>query len=182
RVALTELKQRCAQVVEAAAHYENMDERGLEYGRYFQGVRRLWLEEGGNEVLAWIAGDERLPAQSDGTRLHPSLLDASLQTLLVPLGARGDAELYIPVRIRELKLYRDAPNAFWCHGRLTRAADGIAEGDVVLFDDAGEVIAEARGARAQALTKKDRADELKPIDQWLYEFAWEPAPVTAPPR
>src|SRR5581483_158372 len=43
RVALTELKQRCAQVVEAAAHYENMDERGLEYGRYFQGVRRLWL-------------------------------------------------------------------------------------------------------------------------------------------
>ena len=86
--------------------------RGFQYGPYFQCVRRLWLNPAGDDVLAWIEGDTRLADDASPSRLHPTVFDASLQTLLTPLGTRGDTDLYIPTGIRHLALYRAAQSGF----------------------------------------------------------------------
>jgi acyl transferase domain-containing protein/acyl carrier protein len=179
-VLLTQIQARCTELIEGAVHYQSMSDRGLDYGPYFQGVRHLWRDASGEEILAWVEGHEQLADAAHGNRLHPTVFDSSLQTLLTTLGAKGDNEVYIPVGMRRLKLHSVPKNGFWCHGKLKHKWEGLAEGDIILFDADGNVIVEALGVRAQALTRQAR-DELKQIDQWLYQFAWEPAALDAAP-
>lgn len=174
-VDLEAIRSRCTRHSDSEAHYQNMLARGFQYGPYFQGVRGLWSDEAGEESLAWIAGHEQLAVTEHGNRLHPTLFDAALQSLLTLLQVRGDDELYIPTGIRELRLYRAAGHGFWCTGRLKNVAPGVIEGAATLFDEHGEVIAQAEGVRAQALTKRNR-DELQRSDEWLYQYEWENAP------
>jgi len=178
---LEAIQRRCTRFTDGETHYRDMLERGFEYGPYFQGMRKLWLDASGEEVLAWIEGCEQLAAAGHENRLHPTLFDAALQSLLTPLRAKGDTELYIPIGIRELKIHSVPANGFWCHGRLKLVSAGVVEGEATLIDQHGVVIAEASGVRAQALTQKDK-DELKQIDQWLYEYVWESAPRPAVPN
>lgn len=174
RTDLAAIQSRCEVQIEGAEHYQQMRERGLEYGPYFQGVRRLRRDAGGDEVLAWIEGHVDLSARPHGNRLHPTLFDSALQTLLTTLGAKGDTEVYIPVGIRQLVLHRSPMGGFWCHGRLRQRWEGYAEGDIALFDEDGQVLVEAIGVRAQALTRQDH-DPLRHMEQWLYDYRWEPA-------
>lgn len=176
---LAGLRARCSIFTAGEPHYRNMQERGFGYGPYFQGVRGLYIDPNGECVLARIEGHAQLQDCAHRNRLHPTLFDAAMQSLLTVLTARGDHELYIPIGIDELCLYKPPANAFWCYGSLRRASQGTIEGEVVLFDDAGEVFARARGVRAQALTRKDR-DDLKQLDQWLYQWTWRPEPLPAP--
>lgn len=171
---LAAIQSRCEVQIEGAEHYQKMRERGLEYGPYFQGVRRIWRDADGDEVLAWIEGHADLADRPHGNRLHPTQFDSALQTLLTTLGAKGDTEVYIPVGIRRLVLHRSPAGGFWCHGRLRQRWEGYAEGDIVLFDQDGRALAEAIGVRAQALTRKDH-DPLRHMEQWLYDYRWEPA-------
>ncbi|MBC7984791.1 MAG: SDR family NAD(P)-dependent oxidoreductase, partial [Candidatus Obscuribacterales bacterium] len=171
-VDLESLQKRCTEAIDGATHYENMCGRGFGYGPYFQGVRQLWFNRDGDEVLAWVQGNQSLSKDERPSRLHPAIFDACLQTLLTPLGAKGDTELYIPVGIRQVKLHSIPSDGFWVHGILRQVARGSVEGEVTLFDSTGQVMAEARGVRAQVLTQK-HSDDLKHIDQWLYEFHWE---------
>jgi len=173
---LAELRRRCTIFTDGQAHYRNMQERGFDYGPYFQGVRELWLDPSGGRVLARIQGHADLQDNAHQNRLHPTLFDAALQSTLTTLTARGDFELYIPTGIDELQLYQPPANAFWCYGGLQRTSPGTVEGEIVLFDDAGNVLAQARGVRAKALTRHDR-DDLKLLDQWLYAWAWRPEPL-----
>lgn len=175
-LALEEIKRRCTERVEASAHYQNMDRRGLQYGPYFQGVRELWLRPDGGEVFARIEGHPSLIDTQHHHLLHPSLLDSCFQCLLAGLGAKGDQNVYVPVKINQLRLYRSPVGAFWCHSRFTSHGDATLEGDVTLCDENGEVWAEVRGVRAQALSNKSQ-DEMRDIDDWFYQFSWEKLPL-----
>ncbi len=175
-VNLDSLKSRCTEVIDGVTHYADMSERGFGYGPYFQGVRQLWFNRDGDEVLAWVQSDQALGEIGQLARLHPAIFDACLQTLLTPLGAKGDDELYIPVGIRQVKLFSTPQSGFWVHGILHQVARGSVEGEVTLFADDGQVIAEARGVRASVLTQK-QSDELKHLDRWLYQFSWQNQPA-----
>lgn len=173
---LSEMKARCTRFTDGDAHYANMRLRGFGYGPAFQGVRELWLDAAGEHVLAKIVRPAKLSAHAQCEHLHPALFDASLQSLLTTLTARGDSDLYIPTGIDRLTLYRNAGDVFWCYGGLQSGSHRTIKGDVVLFDDDGRLIAEAQGVRAQALTHKER-DDLKDIDSWLYRWSWQEAPL-----
>ena len=171
---LAALQQRCTRHTAGDDHYANMRLRGFGYGPAFQGVRGLWLEDSGERVLARIERPQAIARDRGNERLHPALFDASLQSILTTLTARGDNDLYIPTGIDRLVLHRPTGDAFWCHGGLQHAGNGLIRGDIVLFDDAGRLIASAQGVRAQALTRKQR-DDLREIDDWLYAWRWQPA-------
>ena len=173
-VDLAALRQRCTRYTAGDDHYANMRLRGFGYGPAFQGVRGLWLEDGGERVLARIERPQAIAGDRGNERLHPALFDASLQSILTTLTARGDNDLYIPTGIDRLVLHRPTGDAFWCHGGLQHAGNGLIRGDIVLFDDDGRLIASAQGVRAQALTRKER-DDLRGLDDWLYAWRWQPA-------
>lgn len=173
---LSDLKKQCTRFTDGESHYANMRLRGFGYGPAFQGVRELWLDASGEHVLARIARPISLEKDKSAEYLHPALFDAALQSTLTTLTARGDFDLYIPTGIDYLQLHQSTGDAFWCYGGLQSASHGIVTGDIVLFNDSGELIAEASGVRAQALTRKERSD-LKEIDSWLYQWSWKQKPL-----
>jgi acyl transferase domain-containing protein/NAD(P)-dependent dehydrogenase (short-subunit alcohol dehydrogenase family)/acyl carrier protein len=162
---------RCGCPVTAAAHYEEMQARGLHYGPWFNGVRQLWRAADGGEVLAFVQGHEELGLKDHRNLLHPTLLDACFQTLLAAIRISSDPSVYVPVRIREARLHKSPDGGFWCHGRLLRHDGGTLEGDIRLLDDDGEVLAEFRGIEAQALSRGVSDDERE-MDKHLYRFVW----------
>ncbi|MFF1612364.1 SDR family NAD(P)-dependent oxidoreductase, partial [Amycolatopsis sp. NPDC058278] len=68
-----------AEPVDVSTAYERFDDAGYRYGPAFQGVRAVWRR--GEEIFAEVA----LPANVgvDGFTVHPALLDAALQPLLL---------------------------------------------------------------------------------------------------
>jgi acyl transferase domain-containing protein len=142
RVPLQRIQAQCTELDEADAHYTSMQERGLQYGRCFQGVRRLWRRAQGGEVLARIEAEETVAGADQRNRLHPTLLDACFQSLLATVSTREDSNVYVPVRIRQVRLRSTAKEQFWCHGRQMHREGGVLEGDITLFDDEGKVFAE----------------------------------------
>lgn len=171
---LKKIRARCSTLVKHADHYADMRARGLQYGPYFQGVHEIRLRPDGMEMLAKIQPHAALEQGAHHNLLHPSLLDACFQCLLSGLAVRNDQNVYVPVHIRQVRLYATPTAGFWCHAQLHQHQDSLLEGDVTLCDSDGQVLAEIIGVRAQALTKKN-TNELAQLDQWLYQFAWEPA-------
>jgi len=82
----------------------------------------------------------------------------------------GD-EVYVPVRIAQVRFYRKPPPSFYCHARLTSAEAGRIVGDVILLDENGEILVEVHDVEARALTR-NHEDALASIDNWLYAFDW----------
>jgi acyl transferase domain-containing protein/short-subunit dehydrogenase/acyl carrier protein len=174
-LSIDDIRARCVIPRSSAEHYADMRGRGLQYGPYFQGVRQLWLSTDGAEVLAWIEEHHALAQGARQNLLHPCLLDACFQSLLAGLSARADRNTYVPVQIREVRLYETPQARFWCHSRLVQRDGHALEGDVSVFDNHGKLLAEVRGVRAQALTDKAQ-DGLEEIEQWLYRFSWQQTP------
>ncbi len=77
-----------AQAVELAGIYERAEERGYGYGPEFRNIRALWRD--GRDLVAEIDLPEGTGTDADGFGIHPLLLDAALQPVL--LTATGDGE------------------------------------------------------------------------------------------
>jgi acyl transferase domain-containing protein/NADPH:quinone reductase-like Zn-dependent oxidoreductase/NADP-dependent 3-hydroxy acid dehydrogenase YdfG/acyl carrier protein len=174
-VSLDDIQARCLVPRSSAEHYEDMRGRGLQYGPCFQGVRQLWLSPDGTEVLARIEEHQALARCEQQNILHPCLLDGCFQALLAGLSAQDDRNTYVPVHIREVRLYESPRAGFWCHSRLVHRDGRVLEGDVTVVDSQGKLLADIRGVRAQALTNKAQ-DAPEDIEQCLYQFSWQPAP------
>src|SRR5262249_17248978 len=92
---LSAIQGRCPTVVEASAHYEQMEGFGLRYGARFQGVARLWMGEG--EALARVRLPEDLSAGAGAYGIHPALLDACIQVTVALLAQGSEAVPCVPV-------------------------------------------------------------------------------------
>jgi acyl transferase domain-containing protein/fermentation-respiration switch protein FrsA (DUF1100 family) len=154
--------------------YARLDRSALNYGPAFRAVDRLWYREETGEVFAELSIGT---VDVQGYRLHPALLDAALQAMIVgTLGFAGDgpATTYVPARIAGLRFFRSPGNRLWLHGRDRRTeVAGQLECDLTLVTDDGEVVAEVIGLRAQQLTEA-RADESADAEKLYYEHVWRP--------
>ncbi|AKT40701.1 type I polyketide synthase [Chondromyces crocatus] len=171
RTSLEALQGQCATPVEAAHHYEALGAQGLQYGPAFQRVQQLW--RGDREALA------RLQPADPGEpyALHPALLDAAFQTLSAAVSASGPGGPAVPVALERVRLFQRPGAEVWCHARLRDLpADARAvEGDVLLLDGNGQVIAEALGLRVQFLEAPRRTD-----DDLYLSLHWQPALAPVP--
>ncbi|MFE6894399.1 type I polyketide synthase [Streptomyces sp. NPDC057694] len=83
---------RDAEPLEIEGFYENLEDRGYEYGPAFQGLRSAWRR--GDEVFAEVALPEQQASEADGFGMHPALLDAALHAIgLTSLVADGATRL-----------------------------------------------------------------------------------------
>ncbi|HYO70633.1 MAG TPA: SDR family NAD(P)-dependent oxidoreductase, partial [Archangium sp.] len=169
--------ERCPNVISTEANYELLKNQGLEYGPYFQGVKELW--HGAGEVLGRVTHLEGPEAPLAGYRLHPALLDSCFQVLGVLLFApegseTGEPETYVAVGMEKVHFYRPLEREVWAHGRLRKREGSGKEsriGDVVMMNEAGEVLAEVKGLRVQRLEGGGRT---KPVgEEWLYALDWK---------
>nr|ALD83703.1 tAT polyketide synthase [Sorangium cellulosum] len=149
------LGTRCPRALDPDACYRAFSRAGLRYGPSFRGLSSL--RAGATEALARI----ELPAAAEGDDLsafvlHPSLLDAALQTVIA-FGAEADGEaLKLPVAFGEIALAGPLPRRCVVHaaaGRRERGAGGLDTFHVRIADEAGKVLASIKDFAVRAVDR-----------------------------
>jgi acyl transferase domain-containing protein/acyl carrier protein len=174
-----ELRARCVESVDVAAHYEALRTQGLEYGPSFRGVQQIWRRDG--EAVGRLQLPVAAARDAGEYRVHPALLDAGFQLMAaaVPRDQTDavDGHIYLPVRLASVRSYaRPSPGAeVWGHLIARSAPESTAdtlEGDLFLMDGDGQVLLEARGLCLQRL-KSARSASRDDSTDWLYETQWQ---------
>lgn len=154
--------------------YARLADIELNYGPAFRGVNRLWHRQDTGEVFGDLLVDT---VDQEGYRLHPAVLDAALQAMIVGallMSGGGDGGTFVPVRIDQLRFFQPPGSRLWVHGRDRRCATpGRLECDLTLVTDDGAVVAEVTGLRAQRLARADRAAPSG-SETLYYEHRWLP--------
>ncbi|MFD0746348.1 SDR family NAD(P)-dependent oxidoreductase [Phytohabitans flavus] len=149
--------------------YERLAALGLAYGPALRSIRDVATWPGAAEARLTLP-DAGAPAHY---RLHPAILDGTLQTVLLGAGAGAT---YLPYALGELRRHGDPAGTETVRVRLIHRDERTIRADAVLLDPAGRVLVELADI---ALRRPDlpAAGQEPPVT--LYEFRWtpEPAPV-----
>ena len=180
RVHLEMIKSRCQEEILAPALYQRLLDSGLQYGPAFQGIKRLW--RGNGEALGQIENFSQVSgSEANAHRFHPALLDACLQVMAATLpgqsGHTVPGDTYLPAAVAAVRVFDSPGTHLWSHATLRPGATlhaNTLEGDVRLFNEAGQVVAEILGLRLARLgSDTRRASQVNPND-WLYKLEWQP--------
>ena len=104
--------------------YEACHQRGLEYGPQFQAVRSLRTGDG--QSLGEVRIADHLSEQAADYLLHPSLLDACLQTLAAALKLDDVSSALLPVGIDQMQVYIAGGSSVWSRAQITSNSRSIS--------------------------------------------------------
>lgn len=173
---LAAIKQRCARHITKQQHYQHLQELGIELGPCFQGVQELWV--GGREALARVVAPPAIAKEVTSYWLHPSWLDACLQTVTSSIDPAGAALLVI-VGIKRLEVYRAASEAAWVHSTIT-LGQTLSSADLLILSEDRQPLARASGILIQRVSDKQQSAAAVGQQQWLHEVAWRRQPLPQP--
>lgn len=144
---------------------------GIQYGPAFSGLASALVAESGT-VLAEVALPGAIRSQQSGYGIHPALLDACFQSVVVHPEVHKAAGLLLPVGVRRLRSYAPTRNAQYCLARVTSARPGECEADIDVLDQSGAVLLRIEGLRlAGGGSERDRAQRL--LNERLLAIEWE---------
>jgi len=158
---------------------------GLQYGESFRAIRQLGTGDGVS--LAEVGLNAKLQSEANRYQLHPALLDACLQTVGSLLGQDLiPGTTFIPIGVESTTCYQEhSPHRVACRAEIRRRIDGRmpqVEADLVLADEAGEVVAEVKGLRLARLSQIDLQKRIVAnVDRWYHEIRWDLAPRIGKP-
>ena len=175
---LATLKAQYKEEMSIESHYQQFHERGMEYGPTFQGIKELRIHEG--KALGKIQLAEELISELDGYRLHPALLDACFHVVEAPLTTRSEKDVYVPIKLERLRVYRHSGPLLWSWAQHRPNEDSSNEtltADVNLFDDNGNLVAQAEGLSLKRVNRETLLRTLeKDFNDLLYKIDWQPKP------
>ncbi|MCM3925946.1 acyltransferase domain-containing protein, partial [Frankia sp. AiPs1] len=166
--------------------YRNLRGRGIDHGPAFAAITDLHTGADNRGVWATVTVPPMAAAGAQELPIHPVLIDACAQALVVSLPAATEQGLVLPAGIDEIRVVGDTATVRYVHGWMEFPdADGVGNpaGHVRLLDAAGTLVATLDGMRyihhstadsAAAGTAPAELDAR--IDDWLYGVAWQPAP------
>ncbi len=123
--------------------YEQLAERGFEYGPSFQGLQALWQQ--GDDVFAEVALAEEQLEQANTFAIHPALLDSALQASLLALpehtsdsgdNGRG-VGTSLPFAFTGVALYRSGASRL----RVSLKVREREKVSITVADETGELVA-----------------------------------------
>jgi acyl transferase domain-containing protein len=162
------VQMRCQKEVTGEEFYQRIKEAGLQLGPSCRGIEKLWRRDG--EALARIVLPEMLASKTGLYQFHPVLLDASLQLFAATLHDDGEqtrSDTYVLASLERFSFYSRPGTQLNSHA-VVRTDNGVDErkfvGDIKLFDEDGQVVAEVKGLRVkrasrEALLRAMRRDE-----------------------
>jgi myxalamid-type polyketide synthase MxaE and MxaD len=174
---LTAIRGRCCEEVSSEDFYSLLSVAGNSYGPAFRAIENLWRGDG--EAVARVLVPQVLAAEADRYRFHPALLDSCLQLLCATLSTRDEANLraaYVPTGIDEIRVHGSPSRQLWSHARLRgdEEFDGSSlKGDILLFDEDGNVVLEFAGVRVQSLESSSGQFDERKVSESIYELQWE---------
>ncbi len=172
---LEELRQHFSEddALGAEAFYETISVAGLAYGEKFRCIQELWHRD--HEMLAQLRLPDELLHESQRNAIHPAILDACLHAVFADVHRHGDAHrIYLPYRVDRMRYYRQPTRNLWASVRVTRNDEHYLRSDTLIFDEAGELVAEVLGLTCKRLAGAGShiADRLY---EGCYEYRWLPS-------
>ncbi|NEO49040.1 MAG: type I polyketide synthase, partial [Moorea sp. SIO4A3] len=162
------------QVTEVEQYHQKFQEVGIDYGKSFQGIEKLWL--GSNQALAYIKLPEELITQTGEYNFHPAILDAALQVISHALPETDSEKTYLPVGIKEFTVYKNPGVSIWAYASVINPQIESLESlntMLSIVTPEGEVIATLKGVQIKLATKQTLLrTETESIKNWLYELEW----------
>ncbi|MEM6279898.1 MAG: SDR family NAD(P)-dependent oxidoreductase, partial [Verrucomicrobiota bacterium] len=171
---IEEVKKGLPRHFDHEEYYEDYEEAGYQFRPLFQHLQNVWRKDG--ECLAEIVAPEGLYDTIPDHHFHPAVLDACFHTVkggqVIPDGANAEDYFYLPAAIRSIRLHVERPPLrLWGHARVNSDNDReYIIADIDVYDDAGELVAEIFGFRADRV-EQSNADDL---EKCLYQARWEP--------
>ncbi|MDI3284904.1 type I polyketide synthase [Polyangium sp. 15x6] len=163
------LEGRCPEVLEGAAHYRDMEARGLSYGKSFQGVEGLRIGEG--EVVARVRLPEALRAGARGYQVHPALLDACFQAAGHALQSAIGKGTFVPVKVTSVAVHARPEGEVLVHARVAKdGATGEPVVSIVICDEAGRVLVEIGELWVRRLAEAAQ----DPFADCVFQVPWRP--------
>ncbi|MFN0021880.1 MAG: SDR family NAD(P)-dependent oxidoreductase [Pirellulaceae bacterium] len=176
---LDEIRQqfRAADVLPVEPFYATIAAAGLGYGEKFRCIQELWHQE--HEMLARVRLSDDLVPESQPLAVHPALLDACLHVVFADVHRNGEPDrIYLPYRIERVRFHRRPTQSVWCYVRATRNDKEYLCSDTLLFDEAGELVAEVLGLTCKRLMGAG-SHQSDALYEGCYEYRWLPAPRDA---
>ncbi|MCY1071300.1 beta-ketoacyl synthase N-terminal-like domain-containing protein [Nannocystis sp. RBIL2] len=155
---LAALRELCREPVDLPAFYARLEAGGSSFGPAFRGVDRLW--RGDQQLLARVLPAPGLPAEAL-TSLHPAVMDACVHVLAA--ARPGDAPLALVGGGIDRARLRARPRGtcLWSHIVIRPADPGLVLGDLTIFDEHGQTIAELDGVRLHATAAPAASHDLR---------------------
>lgn len=137
---------------DGAAHYALTARVGLNYGPAFRAVQTIWEADDG--IVARLEAPAAIDGELAGHQLHPAFLDAALQLLVDILsgeiGSHGGIA-FVPVKVGRLRLRQPGRAVRYARAQLLRRSPRSVVARFVLYDGAGEPVAELDEVRFRGL-------------------------------
>lgn len=164
---LSELRKKCPIGIPAAGFYRHLELSRFHYGPYFQTLKHLWV--GHDHALAEVHGHPGLSSETAPYTVHPTLLDATLQLIIMNTVLRASRP-WVPVGVERLVVYASPSSSCWAHTQIVKRGPGSLRGNIYLIDQDGRVAVEMIGVHCQEIVT-GAIPESWP--QWLYSWAWQ---------
>ncbi|MDJ1175534.1 type I polyketide synthase [Roseofilum capinflatum] len=178
QVDLKELEKTCTTEITCQDHYHQYQQRGLDYGESFQGVRQLWTGDGKIRAKLELAGE--VTEDLKEYHLHPALLDAAFQVLGQAMESSQPDVTYLPIGIDQLTLYHRPGAKVWAIAELDPQT---GKGNINLADDQGTLLVEIKGLTLVATTASALLRSLQPgLGEIYYRLSWEEMPLRYQPE
>ncbi|MFI9383506.1 SDR family NAD(P)-dependent oxidoreductase [Kutzneria sp. NPDC052558] len=150
-----------AVAVDLTSAYERLAEQGYVYGPAFQGIQRMWRR--GEEIFAEVAS----PVPTDGFTIHPALLDAAMQAIVLD----GD-DTMLPFTWTGISVHVAGATGL----RVRLVPTGPNEVAMTATDPSGRPVVSVESLVLRPVTAGHlRADALFTVE-------WTPATITGAPR
>jgi myxalamid-type polyketide synthase MxaE and MxaD len=159
-------------------YYDALAERGYGLGPSFRWLQTVRLESGG---LVATLREPETDDERDDYPLHPGLIDSCFQAIgaarffLAAGSDSRDETLYVPAAIDRIRWYRPARGRVTCRATLHETESSrTVMGDLVITNDAGELVASIEGFEARAVAVDQFLGLSRPrLLQWLKRIDWE---------
>jgi acyl transferase domain-containing protein/NADPH:quinone reductase-like Zn-dependent oxidoreductase/acyl carrier protein len=166
------IRARCPLTMEGEQLYAMHAERGIAFGPSFRSVRNV--RYGAAELLAEIVAPEAIAKQRDYL-VHPALLDACLQAILVLVSPQeGDERtMFVPHGCDSAMLSRRPGKRLLSHVVLRPGKTGASQiADVVISDDSGDELLRIAGLRIARIAARDLESEPYHAAANVYHSQW----------
>ena len=151
-IEINKLVTRFSDVVDVGEFYGRLGRSGLEYGPFFRGITEARTYQGSDESITKLSSHPCLHIFEDPWAQAVTLLDSAFQSLAVTLNI-GEEHLYMPSRIRALKVSGKFEPDLWCYTRLVKSTNRAVVGDITLFNSRGKPIVEIDGLLCMKIPK-----------------------------
>ncbi|MFT5467503.1 MAG: amino acid adenylation domain-containing protein [Verrucomicrobiales bacterium] len=172
---LEALKGRMGRHYTHEEYYQDYEDAGYQFGPNFQQLANVWRRD--HESVAEVEVPESvLPTYGD-FHFHPAVLDACFHAVkgaqIIPDGAKGSDYFYLPAKIGRVRIFKaPLPEKFWVHAKIHFDDYETLISNILVYNEAGEPIAEIVDFRVDRAAQKD--EKAEEVDNSFYQFKYEP--------